>query len=61
MSILIKHNGVIKLFIKGADNVIRKRLAQRQPFYLQSVEDYLNIFAIKGLRTLLIAEKIVTE
>lgn len=38
MSIMVRHNGLIKLFIKGADNVIRKRFAQRQPFYLQSVE-----------------------
>lgn len=61
MSIMIRHNGVIKLFVKGADNVIRKRLAQRQPFYMKSVEEYLNIFAIKGLRTLLVAERIVSE
>ena len=54
MSIIIRHNGVIKLMIKGADNVIKKRLAKDQPF-INGIEDYLRAFALKGLRTLLIA------
>lgn len=37
MSILIRHNKVIKLLVKGADNVIRKRLAKGQPYYKDSV------------------------
>ena len=52
--------GVIKLYVKGADNIIKKRLSHLQPFYSGTVEEYLDRFAVKGLRTLLIATKILT-
>lgn len=61
MSILVRHKGYIKLYVKGADNVIDERLATPRPFYEKTIKDYLKAFAIKGLRTLLIGYKIVTE
>lgn len=30
MSVIIKHNGLIKLFIKGADNMILERLEKTE-------------------------------
>ncbi len=27
MSVIIRHNGLIKMFVKGADSIIKKRLA----------------------------------
>jgi phospholipid-transporting ATPase len=53
MSVIIKTGGKIKLFIKGADSIIKKRLAPNQ-IYMNTIDKYLHTFAIKGLRTLLI-------
>ena len=58
---LVRHNGLIKLMVKGADNIIKKRLASSQPFYASSIDEYLRMFALKGLRTLLVAERIISE
>lgn len=54
MSVIVRINNKIKLFIKGADSIIKKRLAPNQ-VYLDTIDKYLHTFAIKGLRTLLIA------
>ncbi len=58
MSIIIKDGTKYKLYIKGADNVIRSRLNNNidQP-YLQTIEKKLDEFSKMGLRTLLIAWK----
>jgi phospholipid-transporting ATPase len=53
MSVIVKVNGKIKLFIKGADSIIKKRLAPNQT-YMSTIDKYLHTFAIKGLRTLLV-------
>ena len=60
MSVIVRVNGKIKLFIKGADSIIKKRLAPNQ-VYMNTIEKYLHTFSVKGLRTLLIAEKILTD
>ena len=54
MSVIVKINGKIKLFIKGADSIIKKRLASNQ-VYMNTIDRHLHTFAVKGLRTLLIA------
>lgn len=58
MSIIIKDGFQYKLYVKGADNVIKARLHHNveQP-YLNKIEEKLDIFSKMGLRTLLIAWK----
>ena len=58
MSVIIKDRGIIKMYIKGADNIIKSRLASEQTFDL-NIE--LQNFSVIGLRTLLIASRIITE
>ena len=62
MSIIIRDHDVIKLYIKGADNVIKERLEQKfpQPF-VDKISFSLDDFSKQGLRTLCVAFKIITE
>jgi len=62
MSILIRDGGILKLYIKGADNVILERLNYEieQP-YLKFVENQLETFSKKGFRTLVYAMRMVSE
>lgn len=61
MSIIVKDGNKYKLYIKGADNVIKSRLSTNndQP-YLKKIEKKLDEFSKMGLRTLLIAWKELT-
>ena len=63
MSILIRdENGVYKMYMKGADNIIKQRLGKNieQPFLLK-IDSYLKEFSAVGLRTLMMAMKILSE
>ena len=62
MSIIIRDAGKYKLYIKGADNMIKSRLNTNidQP-YLKTIERKLDEFSKMGLRTLLIAMKELTD
>ncbi|CAK55960.1 unnamed protein product (macronuclear) [Paramecium tetraurelia] len=60
MSVIIKDNGVYKLYIKGADSIIKARLRPDQPF-LGFIQNKLSEFSTIGLRTLLMAMKILSE
>lgn len=63
-SIIIKHENVYKIMIKGADSFIIDRLAPEsdtpQP-YLSKTEGYLSKFSKVGLRTLCMAVRIISE
>jgi len=61
-SVIIEHEGLIKLMIKGADSFIIERLGKHidQP-YLDYINKQLDIFSGKGLRTLCMAERILTK
>ncbi len=61
MSVIIKHNGVLKLFCKGADNIIIARLSEDNQPFKDEVLFNLNEFSKKGLRTLCIAMKTIGE
>ena len=65
MSILVKdpEDGKIKLFTKGADSIIKERLdsSQINPTVMASTEDFLTKASVKGLRTLLMAMKVIDE
>lgn len=58
MSVIIKSNGVIKMYSKGADSIIKARLANDSHLNL---DDELNRFARIGLRTLLIAMRTISD
>lgn len=60
MSVIVKDKGLIKLYIKGADNMIKARLSSVLPQpYLQDISMKIDEFSNKGLRTLLTAVKII--
>uniref|UniRef100_A0A8C4NEX2 Phospholipid-transporting ATPase n=1 Tax=Eptatretus burgeri TaxID=7764 RepID=A0A8C4NEX2_EPTBU len=61
MSVIVRTPlGKLKLYCKGADNVIYDRLADDAPFQ-QSTMGHLDEFAAEGLRTLCFAERELTE
>lgn len=62
MSVIVKHNDKYKMFVKGADNIIRLRLSNKfpQPFLQNSIE-LLSEFSKIGLRTLMMAMKILSK
>ena len=60
-SIIVEHNGLIKLMIKGADSFIIDRLSKDTPQpYLKEMEKELVRFSKKGLRTLCMAERVLS-
>lgn len=60
-SVIVRdHDGSIKLYIKGADSIIKKRLAPDQDFLVR-IDQKVEQFSVQGLRTLLIAMKGITE
>ena len=61
MSIIVKcPDGVIRLFTKGADSIIRKNIKLNHQI-LNVTDDYLHEFANEGLRTLMIAYKEIPQ
>lgn len=61
MSIVVRINGVLRMFTKGADSIIKRRLTSTPAPFLAGIEEYLTQFSRIGLRTLLIATKVVEE
>ena len=65
MSVIVRdQNGTIKLYCKGADNVIIPRVslhpADHRPF-TDTTMDHLEQFAREGFRTLVLAYRIIQE
>ena len=58
MSVVVRDGDTIKMYTKGADSIIKKRLANDQTFDLDSE---LHRFSVIGLRTLLIASRIISK
>ncbi len=65
MSILLQDptDGLIKLFTKGADSIIKDRLdpLQIDKIRMGETDDFLTKASLKGLRTLLMAMKVIDE
>lgn len=62
MSIILKEGDIIKVYCKGADCEIKKRLSNKTPFnHLQSITQCVDGFSAKGFRTLMIAEKTISQ
>lgn len=61
MSMLIKENGILKLYMKGADSKIKEKLNATiyQPF-LKSIEERIDLLSKKGYRILCFAMRVVT-
>lgn len=60
MTVIVKcPNDEIKVLCKGADSIIYPRLGGNE--YVEATEKHLENYAGEGLRTLLIAEKTITE
>jgi Cation transport ATPase len=61
MSVILRDpSGQIKMYVKGADSIIKARLDPEvpQPF-LKANQRALNQFSKKGLRTLLVAMRVI--
>jgi len=61
MSVIVKHEGKIRLYCKGADNVIMERLESGQGELVAKTQDHLDKFATEGLRTLLLGYKELSQ
>ena len=61
-SVIVKDKGIIKLFCKGADNIIKSRSSKNNnKQILKQGEYYIDKFSKKGLRTLFISMKILSQ
>ncbi|CAF0920378.1 unnamed protein product [Didymodactylos carnosus] len=61
MSVIVKKDGKIMLYCKGADSKIKERLDQSENEIMQETDEHLNKFANDGLRTLCLAYKELNE
>lgn len=65
MSIILKDpkDGLIKMYTKGADSIIKSRLDPKQidKIIMGDTDDFLTKASLKGLRTLLMAMKVIDE
>ena len=61
-SVIIKDKGIIKLFCKGADSIIKSRISPyNNKQILKQGQYYIDKFSKKGLRTLFISMKILSQ
>ena len=62
-SVIIRdENGIVKLLTKGADSIIIERLSTTKPQpYTALMKDKLTKFSTVGLRTLCMAERVISE
>lgn len=62
MSVIVREDGILKIYCKGADAIVKKRLDRDHPQpFLEEIEKKLDDFSKRGLRTLLLAFKVITE
>lgn len=61
MSIIVDHDGVLKLYIKGADTTILPRLDKNNNPFLEYINTTAESMSKKGLRSLYYAMRILPE
>ncbi|KAK3887896.1 hypothetical protein Pcinc_008046 [Petrolisthes cinctipes] len=61
MSIILKGEGMVRIYCKGADSVIMERLRAGQDTLKRDTQEHLDGFAAAGLRTLCLAYKDLEE
>lgn len=57
MSVILRDNGIIKMYMKGADSIVKQRLAKDS---ILNVDKELNRFSTIGLRTLIVAMRTIS-
>ena len=60
-SIILKHEGVIKHLMKGADSIIIQRLKAGEQPYLDKTKKLLEKFSLRGLRTLCYSMRVLSD
>ena len=61
-SVIVKDGNLIKLYIKGADSIIKERLSEKtNKEILEQCSNYVNKFSDQGFRTLFVGMKILTK
>jgi P-type E1-E2 ATPase len=58
MSVVVRTQGMIKMYMKGADSIVKARLSKDNKLNL---DDELGRFSRIGLRTLLIGMRVISE
>ncbi|KAJ8673481.1 hypothetical protein QAD02_004743, partial [Eretmocerus hayati] len=61
MSVILRHDGKLRLYCKGADNVIYERVKPGSEEIMETTQEHLNKFAGEGLRTLCLSTKDLDE
>ncbi|XP_033230353.1 phospholipid-transporting ATPase ID isoform X2 [Belonocnema kinseyi] len=61
MSVVLRKDGAIRLYCKGADNVIYERLKPGSEEIMTKTQEHLNKFAGEGLRTLCLSVRDIDE
>jgi phospholipid-transporting ATPase len=62
LSIIVRDNGQIKMYIKGADSVINKLLTNKsKKEFNEEAQHYVDFFSKSGLRTLYVGMKVIDE
>ncbi|XP_023317727.1 probable phospholipid-transporting ATPase IM isoform X2 [Trichogramma pretiosum] len=61
MSVILRKDGQLKLYCKGADNVIYERVKAGSEEIMAKTQEHLNKFAGEGLRTLCLSTKDLDE
>ncbi|XP_043482103.1 phospholipid-transporting ATPase ID isoform X2 [Leptopilina heterotoma] len=61
MSVVLRKDGFIRLYCKGADNVIYERLKPGSDEVMTKTQEHLNKFAGEGLRTLCLSVRDINE
>ncbi|XP_066581090.1 phospholipid-transporting ATPase ID isoform X2 [Prorops nasuta] len=61
MSVILRKDGHLRLYCKGADNVIYERLKKDSEEIMTSTQEHLNKFAGEGLRTLCLSVRDLDE
>ena len=66
MSVLLRDpsDGLIKLYTKGADSIIKERTNLEEQFgndVIKGIDEFLHLASIKGFRTLLMGMRVITE
>ena len=61
MSVIVKcPDGIIRVFMKGADSVVRKMITLNKDL-IHTTDNFMLNFARKGLRTLMVAYKEISS
>ena len=59
MSVIVRHNGLLKLYVKGADTTILPRLSKSKQPFLEYINKSATEMSVKGLRSLYYAVRIL--